>query len=105
MAFFRVKLHSKEVVSAQCSTASEAVIKGARYNILICGLDPITVHEIESRLIFNALPKGMIALLMHLIPAHMGHFQPKPLRISMIVTKKTNVAGHDAQSINAIVFF
>ena len=100
-----MELHGEQVVPRQCRISAHAVVDRSRNQLAIIGMHVVAVNEVEAGSILDTVPERVLALLAHLVPAHVGHLQPLTLAICEAAAKKADIAVNQPQAVDAAVFF
>src|SRR6185437_14054435 len=85
LAFFRMKLDGENIIPCYGASKRKRIKTVSRRRFRTGGFDIVTVHEIEPRILRDTLPQGMPDNLMHLVPAHVRHFEPELLMLAGFV--------------------
>ena len=70
-----MKLERRDIVLGHCGAETRTVLGAAQAVLGVFELREVAVHEVEPGLIRHALPQRVRAILLHLVPAHVRHFQ------------------------------
>src|SRR5690606_6792780 len=81
LALLRMKLDGKDVALAESRGELDAVARTACRLRLVGKCHVITVDEVETAAIVDALPQRVILHLLHYVPAHVGHLEAGTVRI------------------------
>ena len=104
-ALLRVALDGEDIIPRHRAGKGDAVTGLPRNASSIRWIDEIAMPEIEPCPIINAAPEWMRFDLLHLVPAHVRHFQPVARQCPHLFGGKApDRTGKDAQPIH-IPFF
>src|SRR5690606_2669143 len=78
------------------------VATDTRYLIPGIAVHIVAMHEIEAAPVGNILPQRMSALLINLVPAHMGNLQPLAI-LGQVIAKEAHLTGENAETLHPAV--
>lgn len=93
MAFFRVELGGEDIVLNHGGGEVDTVMAATGHVGVFAWLGMVAVHEVEARVLVNAVPHGVVNILFDLIPAHVRDFQAH-FTVVQLIAEKAYVARY-----------
>lgn len=109
LAFFRVELHSKNIIARDTTGKAFRINAVSGDQVLFHRIDIVAVHIVETCPIFDVIPHGMkltaIRLLpVNLVPPHVRNLELVAFLVMHIVRESPHLALENAQA-GSIAFF
>src|SRR5690606_27515384 len=102
--FLWVELHCKDVVSRHRCRQVDTIMGAASHIGAAFGFGVVAVHKVEAVTVRNVVPERVVQRVVHLVPAHVGHFQAFAV-FGEVVAEVADFRREQADAFHTAVFF